>query len=605
MNKWHRLMLFISHIICLSIAALILFACSTKIEVKKEKAPPATGSAFPRPGHWEGEKKESAEASVSFDLSDSGQLTNFILTASIGTPISSCEISIEQAQLEVDTESRTFVLSYLMDYKELEKQPGAGVMSLGVIPKGEPYEVLHIEGTATETMLTGTYTIRVCGSSLYVQPQTGEWNPQWISAVNTQTSPSTGTLSTEVTELIPTTEITQALEWQSNWLHFGVDDQFSSYQPEETLITRENIADLQQISGAGCDDDYFSVIAGTPSIYQGQMILTYAGGNMEVGNPLTDEKIWDFGPRANAWAPPPVVSADGIVYYLSVTSDASAKLFAVDLETRQQVWEAATQFETGFNFDAQVTVDEDSGMIYVIEGYFGDGRLFGVDRATGEVNWFKGVEQHDEGVTFVGSHVPSKDNKLYIPAGIPEGYSKRFRMVRVDVVNQEIDLQYDVPAELNFGWHVEWYGLCNDYVFETYSSNHQATVLAAHQSDQAKIIWQLEIPPQSGRFSCDTQQGILYVPTDTGLIALDAGTGEKIWEHKSLSSVFTPTIANGIIYYLSETNMYALDQVDGHQLFHFPLGVKANPSTGVAVNDGLVIFSGSGGTCDLFVLGFK
>lgn len=59
MNKWHRLMLFISHIICLSIAALILFACSTKIEVKKEKAPPATGSAFPRPGHWEGEKKES------------------------------------------------------------------------------------------------------------------------------------------------------------------------------------------------------------------------------------------------------------------------------------------------------------------------------------------------------------------------------------------------------------------------------------------------------------------------------------------------------------------------------------------------------------------
>ena len=89
------------------------------------------------------------------------------------------------------------------------------------------------------------------------------------------------------------------------------------------------------------------------------------------------------------------------------------------------------------------------------------------------------------------------------------------------------------------------------------------------------------------------------------MIALDAGTGEKIWEHMSLSNVFTTTIANGIIYYLSDTNMYALDQADGRQLFRFPLGVNADPSTGVAVNDGLVVFSGSGGTCDLFVLGFK
>ena len=605
MNRQHRLMSIINHVICLSLVALMLSSCSPKNDAEKEKATPATESTFPRPGHWVGENKESGEASVSFDLSDSGKMTNFILTAFIGTPVSSCEITIEQAQLEVDKESKTFVISYLMDYKELEKQLGAGVMSLGVIPKGEPYEVLHIEGTATETTLTGIYTIRVCGTTLFIQPETGAWNPQWKSVGNTQTSPSTGTFPTEVIESIPTTEITQPSVWQSNWLHFGVDNQFSSYKPDEVLITRENVANLQQISGSGCDDELFTIIGGTPSIYHGQMILTYAGGNLEVGNPYTDEKFWDFGPMANAWAPPPVVSTDGIIYYLYVTSDASAKLFAVNSETRQQVWEAATQFKTGFNSDAQVTVDEENGAIYVIEGYFGNGRLFGVDRATGETKWFKGVEQHDDGVTFVGSHVPLKDNKLYIPAGIPEEYSKRFRMVRVDVVNQEIDLQYDVPAELNFGWDVKWYGLCNDYVFETYSTNHQATVLVAHQLDQANIIWQTEIPPQSGRFSCDPQQNILYVPTKTSLIALDAGTGEKIWEHMSLSNVFTTTIANGIIYYLSDTNMYALDQADGRQLFRFPLGANADPSTGVVVNDGLVVFSGSGGTCDLFVLGFK
>lgn len=421
----------------------------------------------------------------------------------------------------------------------------------------------------------------------------------------TQTSPSTEILSTEVIEFVPTTEITQPFGWQSNWLHFGVDNQFSSYKPDEMLITRENIANLQRISGSGCDDDLFTIIGGTPSIYQGQMIITYAGGNLEVGNPYTDEKFWDFGPLANAWAPPPVVSTDGIIYYLYVTADASAKLFAVNSETRQQVWEAATQFKTGFNFDAQVTVDEENGMVYVIEGLFGDGRLFGVDRATGEIKWLRGVKQQDEGVTYVGSYVPMKENKLYIPARVPEGYNKRLQMVRVDVVNQEIDLQYDIPAELNLSWGVEWYGLCNDHVFETYSKDHQATVLVAHPLDQANIIWQTEIPAQSGRFSCDIQQNTLYVPTENSLIALDAGTGGKIWEHKSLNSVYTPTIANGIIYYLSDTNLYALDQEDGSQLFRYPLGVNADPSTGVAVNDGLVIFSGSGGTCDLYVLGLK
>ena len=594
MNRRIRLMSTIHHLVCIFLAVLLLSACITIKQADKEQAPPATDSAFPRPGHWVGEKN------LSFDLSDSGQLTNFVLTTS-----ATCKITIDEAQLEVDKENGTFVISYFMDYNKLEKQLGAAVMSLGVIPKGEPYEVLHIEGTATETILTGTFTIRVCGTTLFIQPETGSWNPQWKSADNTQTSPSTDSLATDVTGITPTTAITRTIEWENNWLHFGVDNQFSSHNPNETIISKANVANLQQISGSGCDDVLFAVSGGTPAIYQGQMIITFAGGNMEVGNPLTDEKFWDFGPQSYAWAPIPVVSTDGIIYYLYVTSDSSTKLFAVNFETRQQVWEAATQFETGYNFESQVTVDEENEMIYIVENYFGNGRLFGVDRATGGIKWFQGVERNEDSVTFVGSHVPLKDNKIYIPAGIPEEYSKRYRMVRFDVVNQEIDLQYDVPAELNFGWEVVWYGLCNDHIFETYSTNHEATVLAAHQLDQSNIIWQMEIPPQTGRFSCDTQQNILYVPTKTGLIALDAGTGEKIWETKSLSSVFTPTIANGIIYYLSDTNMYALDQADGKQLFRFPLGVNADPSTGVIINDGVVIFSGSGGTCDLFVLGLK
>ncbi len=162
-------------------------------------------------------------------------------------------------------------------------------------------------------------------------------------------------------------------ESQSDWLHFGVDDQFSSYTPHETQITPDNVAQLKRLWGAGCDDGLFAVYGGTPALYGGRIFVTYAGGRLEAGDPFTGAKIWDFGENAHGWAPPPVVSEDGIIYYQYVTSDASAKLFAVRAETGQQLWEAATQFKTGFNFDAQVTVDEARGLVFVVEAFLGMG----------------------------------------------------------------------------------------------------------------------------------------------------------------------------------------------------------------------------------------
>jgi len=430
-------------------------------------------------------------------------------------------------------------------------------------------------------------------------PPAGEAAPSETSAI-TSHPPDQTTLSDETAEPAP-------LAWKNNWLHFGVDSQFSSYKPDETQITKQNIAELEFIWGSGCDDGYFSVFGGTPALFHGRIIITHAGGWLESGSPYTGEMFWDFGEPAAAWAPPPVVSSDGVIYYLYVTPDASSKLYAVDAQTGQQIWEAATQFHTGFNFDAQLTVDEKNGLLYIIEDLFGDGRLFAIDRDTGEVQWLLGGERvQAQEMTFAGSIVPLKDDKLYVPADVPAEHSKQSRMVRVDALKQEVDLTYDIPEAAGLGWKVGWYGLCADYVFETYQdSARNATLLAAHHLDQPEVIWQKNIPPQSGRLACDPQQGLVYIPTDKGLLALHASTGEKVWEHAGISSIFSPTIANGILYYLSDTNMYALDQENGSQLFRYPLGVGAHPSTGVAVNDGLVVFSGNGGTCDLVVLGLQ
>lgn len=403
---------------------------------------------------------------------------------------------------------------------------------------------------------------------------------------------------------VPTQKVSRPAQGQHNWLHFGVDSQFSSYKPEDSQINKANVGDLKLIYGAGCADGVFSVIGGTPALYRGCVVATYAGRNLEMGNPLNGDLIWGFGELAYGWAPPPVVSTDGVIYYLYVTPDASSKLFAVDFETGQQIWEAATQFRTGFNFDAQPTVDEKNGLIYIIEDKFGDGRLFAVERGTGEVAWVTGEKSQDEGISFVGSIVILYEDKLYVPALVKEGYYKRKHMVRVDPFTQEVDLQYEIPSELSESWGVEWYGFCGGQVLETYTNNSNAdTVLVAHPLDDPVITWQSNITRQSARLACDPRQGIVYIPTEKSLLAINAGTGAPIWEFKSISSIYTPTIANGVIYFLSDTNMYALDQANGEKLFRYSIGLNADASTGVAVNDGLVVFSGSGGDCDLYILG--
>lgn len=167
-------------VITLLCAVLILAACTAKSSPVSENSSAASNSAFPKPGYWSAENKEPGEASGTFDLDDRGVITNFLFTATIGTPSESCEITIDRIQLEVDQAGGNFVLSYFMEYEALKEQLGAAVMSLGVIPEGKPYEVLHIEGAVSETSLTGTYTINACGPILYFQPQTGEWNPAWI-----------------------------------------------------------------------------------------------------------------------------------------------------------------------------------------------------------------------------------------------------------------------------------------------------------------------------------------------------------------------------------------------------------------------------------------
>ncbi len=131
-----------------------------------------------KPGHWANENGTRGEAQVSFDLSDAGDISNFEMTASFGTPRQACTIKIDRPQMQVNKDG-TFVISYSMEYADVEKELGAALMSLGIIPAGKPYKVLHISGNTTDTTMNGNFEINVCGHALYLGNNTGPWKAEW------------------------------------------------------------------------------------------------------------------------------------------------------------------------------------------------------------------------------------------------------------------------------------------------------------------------------------------------------------------------------------------------------------------------------------------
>lgn len=164
------------YVTCFSLALLMLLACKLS-SISGGRSATSPGSSSPKPGHWASEGGTHGEANVSFDLSDGGSISNFSMTASFGTPGQECTLVPDRLQMQA--KDGTFVISYLMEYADVEKELGAAVMSLGVIPKGQPYEVLHIDGTTTDTTMNGTFTTRVCNHTLYLQNKTGPWKAQW------------------------------------------------------------------------------------------------------------------------------------------------------------------------------------------------------------------------------------------------------------------------------------------------------------------------------------------------------------------------------------------------------------------------------------------
>jgi outer membrane protein assembly factor BamB len=392
----------------------------------------------------------------------------------------------------------------------------------------------------------------------------------------------------------------------SDWLHYGYDAQYTSFNPRETAINRSNVSRLQRKWGVGCDDPLFAVMWASPAVYKGVLYSTIAGGGLTAYNAATGERLWQFG-SGSGWAPPPVVSEDGIVLYMEGSYPTS--LYAVRADNGQQLWKAPLGFDLGYSGTAMATVDQERNTVYVVENdTFGKQRLFALDKASGEVLWFKGETTDD--VHFDADHVFVKDGKIYVDATVklPDtGWWYDDRILRIDAASQAIEHVFDKPTTITVR-KISKVALCGDKLAVTYCDRDDVFegegILVVYSLASQAVLWQKTFPSGiKGTMAYNPNRNTLYVPTDPYLAALDADTGKERWRYTGFGPIYNPSIANDIVYLMSDTNMYALNEDTGQKLFSFALGAEAEPTTQVAVGAGMLFFSGNGGTCDLFGLG--
>jgi len=391
-----------------------------------------------------------------------------------------------------------------------------------------------------------------------------------------------------------------------NWPHFGYDDAYTSYNPIEHTIAVTNVMELERRWGIGCDDAYFSVIFRSPAVYDGTLYTSGAGDRLRAYSTKTGRKLWEFGAGNMAWAPQPVVSEDGVVYFMEETIP--TYLYAVDGESGDQLWKAPLGFDLGYRGAAEglVTVDEANGLVYLVEAPFmGGGKLYALDRGTGDVVWWMGEVTHD--AEFKGNYALLGNGDIYVPADVPIGPHPGHgdKILQIDPGTQTIEMAYARPEPESY-WEIDAYTLCGQKLVATFDYDYDPVKLVVgYDTYTSTIAWQTPISQTiTGKIACNPDKNRIYVPSDPYLHALDAATGEEVWTYTGYGAIYNPSVANGIVYFLSDTNAYAIDEETQARLFTYPLGHAAEATTQVAVADGMLFLSGNGGTCDLFALGF-
>ena len=336
---------------------------------------------------------------------------------------------------------------------------------------------------------------------------------------------------------------------RGDWTHFRFDPAHHGVNPNETILTPANVANLtvkwRTNIGGGC--------FASASVVNGKLYTADTGsarGQLHALDSATGQVLWNFPPDAitsdHSWTTPAV--KNGVVYY--GVNRPTPVVFAINATTGTEVWRHNGPFANIVSSPAL-----ESGRLYLA---YTDGTIEALDAANGQTIW---------SVTNPSGAYSSpavSGGRLYIAI-----HNQGLLALNADTGSQlwlapMPGPQWSSPAVENGRVFV---GSRDDHKLYAFDAATGNTLWTATTSD-----WVQTSPAVAN--------GVVYIGNNSGNVyAFNAATGSLVWQ-RAVAPGFafgsSPTLANGVVYIASaldasathfDGKLYALNAATGQVLF--------------------------------------
>ena len=287
----------------------------------------------------------------------------------------------------------------------------------------------------------------------------------------------------------------------------------------------------------------------------GETILVTNSGAVHAIDAGTGTERWIFE------ADHPILEAtasDGLAYAI----DQSGAVHVVDVATGSEQWQSTVTKDPRHLVDGLTAPTVAGDAIYVLAG---DGRVFALDRATGDVRWDVPIPNG------FGTNPPSVADGLVYVGG--EGFVKALQ-----AADGETAWTFDTHHVGPMGVVVVADGVA--YAGDGGGSLH------ALNARTGVPLWTVDEP----LFAPAVAGPIAVSSSQFGaVVGLDTTTGKYLWYYQMSGASRPASIADGVAYIASETGrrVYALDVETGEERWHFD--IDGDVACCLGVGNGLVV----------------